>query len=85
MFLSNSHTFIKKKKIEYIVWRPFLSQTKCCTYNRFWLRVPHRRETPLTCCLISCETKGVVYHQVSDLKLGGTLGLRQKWSPHIAF
>ena len=33
----------------------------------FWkvLGVPHRRETPSTCCLISCEAKGVVYHQAS--------------------
>ena len=29
------------------------------------LGVPHRRKTPSTCYLISCEAKGVVYHQVS--------------------
>ena len=29
------------------------------------LGVPHRRKTPLTCCLISYEAKGVVYHQAS--------------------
>ena len=27
------------------------------------LKVPHRRETPPTCCLISCEVKGVMYPQ----------------------
>ena len=33
------------------------------------LGVPHRRETPRpTCCLISCEVKGVVYHQVSYIE-----------------
>ena len=38
------------------------------------LGVPHRRKNPPTCCLISCETKGVVYHQTSIyMKLGGTL------------
>ena len=31
------------------------------------LGVPHRRKPPPpTCCLISCEAKGVVYHQVSN-------------------
>ena len=29
------------------------------------LGVLHRRKTPPTCCLISCEVKGVVYHQAS--------------------
>ena len=29
------------------------------------LGVPHQRKTPLTCCLISYEAKGVVYHQAS--------------------
>ena len=29
------------------------------------LGVPHRRKPPPTCCLISCEIKRVVYHQVS--------------------
>ena len=28
------------------------------------LGVPHRRETPPICCFVSCEVKGVVYHQV---------------------
>ena len=32
------------------------------------LGVPHRRKTPSTCCLISCEVKGVVHHQVSILR-----------------
>ena len=35
--------------------------------------VPHRKHSPSTCCLISCEAKKVVYHQVSDLKFSGTL------------
>ena len=29
------------------------------------LRVPHRRNPPPICCLISCEAKGVVYPQAS--------------------
>ena len=38
------------------------------------LGVPHRRKNPPTCCLISCEAKGVVYHQASYIwKFGGTL------------
>ena len=34
---------------------------------------PTSKENPLTCYLISCEVKGVVYHQASDQMLGGTL------------
>ena len=29
------------------------------------LGVPHQKEIPPTCCLISCEVKEVVYHQAS--------------------
>ena len=29
------------------------------------LGVPHRRKISPRCCLISCEAKGVVYHQAS--------------------
>ena len=36
--------------------------TSACFYKV--LGVPHRRETPPICCLISCEAKGVVYYQV---------------------
>ena len=32
------------------------------------LGVPHRRNPPPTCCLISYEAKGVVYHQVSYME-----------------
>ena len=31
-------------------------------------RSPTSKRNPSTCCLISCETKGVVYHQVSYLE-----------------
>ena len=33
----------------------------CCKV----LGVPHKKKTLPTCCLISCEAKGVVYHQAS--------------------
>ena len=55
----------------------FLPQTKCGTCNRFWLRAQSltSKENPPTCCVISCEAKGVVYHQASDLELGSTTPL----------
>ena len=31
-------------------------------------RSPTSKKNPPTCCLISCEVKGVVYHQVSILR-----------------
>ena len=31
-------------------------------------RSPTSKKNPLICCLISCEDKGVVYHQVSILR-----------------
>ena len=34
-------------------------------WHAYNLGVPHRRKTALL-CLISCEAKGVVYHQTSD-------------------
>ena len=36
----------------------------CCKV----LGVPHKKKTLPTCCLISCEAKGVVYHQVSYME-----------------
>ena len=33
------------------------------------LRSPTSKKYPPTCCLISCEAKGVVYHQVSQASL----------------
>ena len=32
------------------------------------LGVPHRRNPPPSCCLISCKAKGIVYHQVSYME-----------------
>ena len=55
------------------------------------LGVPHRRETPPICCLISCEAKGVVYYQVLlwepkmcrlALQLLGMLGNVLGWPWH---
>ena len=43
-------------------------------WHAYDLGVPHRRKPPpSTFHLISCEVKGVVYHQASDKMLGGTL------------
>ena len=42
------------------------------------LRSPTSKKNPPTCCLISCEAKGVVYHQVSMMR-------HQSRAPHQAW
>ena len=52
------------QRLKHALQRPWPTSACFCKV----LGVPHQRETPPTCCLISYETKGVVYHQVSYLE-----------------
>ena len=52
------------QRLKHALQRPWPTSACFCKV----LGVPHQRETPPTCCLISYETKGVVYHQVSYME-----------------